>query len=569
MNTAVTTQSQAPPKKTNGHAPEVPLSAKNIPLAAIVPSKTNPRKTFGTEADKELASNIVEHGVLQPILVRPVADGKYEIVAGERRFRASKQAGRETIPAVVRELADDVALEIQIIENLQREDVKPIEEGHGYKQLVAALAKADPKKSADGQGVKRQDIVEQIAKKVGKSGRYVYQRMKLTELHADVVKALEEGKIEASHADLISAIPTAEQAKALTLCFKDEWNSGKQEKVLVSIRDLKSRLIGGSLRDLTEVPWKLNAPFTGVQGTLGSCEGCPSRQGDACASTPCYERKYESLVQIATAPVAKKYKLDKATPILVFQSTYGKPQKIGALRVFDDWKAKDAKAGSCKNVTVAYLPEEKTSKTVCVTGTCSKHFPKPKYYSAPVKSEAQKAKEELAQKQSVAKGLALMLAAGDRCKTSLALLRILLVRSNGLFDDVADAALEVIAKEFAWELPKPVAESHRKYPYDTLSDLLEKHVPKMSESQLCKLTAMLEVGQDVSEYNSHAAAESAKQFGVDTKKVCAQAEKDLKAFLAKQKADAAKLAKLQAQTSAKAESPKAKAAAKAAKAGGK
>jgi ParB family chromosome partitioning protein len=110
-------------------------SMQDIPLERIRESKTNPRRTFDETKLAELAANIILHGVLQPVLVRPLPDGEagvYELVAGARRYRASKLAKRETIPASVRELTDTECLELQLIENLQRADVHELDEARGY-----------------------------------------------------------------------------------------------------------------------------------------------------------------------------------------------------------------------------------------------------------------------------------------------------------------------------------------------------------------------------------------------------------------------------------------------------
>lgn len=144
----------------------------SLALEAIVASKTNPRKHFDAAALKELAESIAKHGVLQAILVRPNgADGKFELVAGERRWRAAKLAQLDRIPVTVRELSDTEALELQVVENLQRTDLHPLEEAEGYESLMKC-------QHADG----RTYTADEIAAKVGKSRSYVYSRLKYTAL---------------------------------------------------------------------------------------------------------------------------------------------------------------------------------------------------------------------------------------------------------------------------------------------------------------------------------------------------------------------------------------------------
>jgi ParB family transcriptional regulator, chromosome partitioning protein len=148
--------------------PPAVSSIQDIPLAKIRESKTNPRRLFDEAKLAELAENIRQHGILQPVLVRPLPDGEagtYELVAGARRFRASKIAKRESIPATVRELTDAQALELQVIENVQRVDVHPLDEAQGY----AALMQLQPNTYT----------VESIASRVGRSPAYVSGRLRL------------------------------------------------------------------------------------------------------------------------------------------------------------------------------------------------------------------------------------------------------------------------------------------------------------------------------------------------------------------------------------------------------
>ena len=183
-----------------------------LPLALLRESKTNPRRQENAPALKELIESVRDRGVLVPLLVRPTrgrsaiahepVDGNYEIVAGSRRYRAAKEAGLLKVPVRVRDMTDPEVLEIQIIENLQREDVHPLDEGLGYRVLMEK-SKLD---------------VPAIAKKVGKSASYVYQRMKLADLDKSVQKATLEKRISAGHAILIARLQPKEQGEALKYC---------------------------------------------------------------------------------------------------------------------------------------------------------------------------------------------------------------------------------------------------------------------------------------------------------------------------------------------------------------
>jgi ParB/RepB/Spo0J family partition protein len=175
-----------------------------IPLAQIAESKTNPRKTFDKDKLTELAESIREKGVLQPILVRPLSGHSpdYELVAGARRFRASLLAGFDSIPAVVRDLTAIEVLELQVIENKQREDVDPLEQADGY----AALVK---------QG---KYIADTIALKIGRSPAYVRQRISLTTLIKAARKKLTDGEMTISAGMFMGRLDAATQKVVLNDC---------------------------------------------------------------------------------------------------------------------------------------------------------------------------------------------------------------------------------------------------------------------------------------------------------------------------------------------------------------
>lgn len=165
---------------------EVGLGARRLPVAFIGPNPRNPRRSFVAEDLEALASSIRERGVVQPILVRPAPGGRdrYEIVAGERRWRAAQMAGLHEVPVVVRELDDRTALEIAIIENVQRADLNAVEEAMGYERLIAEFDYA--------QG--------ELAKIIGKSRSHVANTLRLLKLPESVKAHLVAGRLTAGHA---------------------------------------------------------------------------------------------------------------------------------------------------------------------------------------------------------------------------------------------------------------------------------------------------------------------------------------------------------------------------------
>ena len=158
-------------------------------LSQIEPNRDQPRKIFSEEALNELADSIREHGVLQPLLVRPLPGGSYQLVAGERRWRASRMAGLQEVPVVIREMDEEQAMEIALIENLQREDLNAIEEATGYKQLMERYGMTQ----------------EQVAKRVGKSRPAIANALRLLNLPPKVMDMVGEGEVSPGHARALLA----------------------------------------------------------------------------------------------------------------------------------------------------------------------------------------------------------------------------------------------------------------------------------------------------------------------------------------------------------------------------
>ena len=156
----------------------------------IEPNKEQARKHFDDAALSELADSIAQHGVLQPLLVRPIFGGGYQLIAGERRWRASRIAGLTQVPAIIKELSDEEAAVISLIENLQREDLNPVEEALGFASLISDFSLTQ----------------EEAAKKVGKSRPAVANALRLLKLPGKVLDYVRENKLSAGHARAIAAI---------------------------------------------------------------------------------------------------------------------------------------------------------------------------------------------------------------------------------------------------------------------------------------------------------------------------------------------------------------------------
>lgn len=174
-------------------------SLADVPLSRIIPSSFQPRRHFDEESLASLTASVRELGVLQPVLVRPRPDGDYELVAGERRWRAAKRAGLRTIPALVREVGDDASLEQALVENLHRQDLNPLEEGAAYQQLIEDFHLTH----------------EELATRVGKSRAAITNTLRLFQLPPTIQRLVAEAQLAEGHARALLGTPDRAFQEAL------------------------------------------------------------------------------------------------------------------------------------------------------------------------------------------------------------------------------------------------------------------------------------------------------------------------------------------------------------------
>src|SRR5437660_710178 len=379
--------------------PSVVSSIQDIPLEKIRESKTNPRTQFDESKLAELADNIRQHGVRQPILVRPLPKGAadtYELVAGARRYRASKLARRESIPATVRELTDAQALELQVIENVQRVDVHPLDEAQGY----AALIELQPDTYT----------VESIASRVGRSAAYVNGRLRLIQLIPEAKQAFCEDKLTVAHAFEIARLQPNDQRRALQECFPQYRNAAailKDKKAeATTVRELRAWIEREIHLDLT------NAPFDPEDETLlpkaGACARCPKRTGSnpllfpevrqksICTDRECYRAKVEVLVQIQLKPLEEKGE----KPLRVSQAPAWQANGHAKDVLFEGHYRKAKAKGECSNTKAAVLIDGKGAGSIfylCQTEKCDVHNRVTSYQPTP-QEQAQRKKEALAER---------------------------------------------------------------------------------------------------------------------------------------------------------------------------
>lgn len=201
---------------------------KLVNINDIEPNRDQPRKFFDDEALKELSDSIAMHGIIQPLLVRPLSDGGYQLIAGERRWRASRMAGLTQVPVVVREMTDMEAMELALIENLQREDLNPIEEAEGYKLLMDTYSFTQ----------------EQAAEKVGKSRPAVANAMRLLVLPQEVLDMVKQGIISSGHARTL--IPLSDDSLIIKLAeeiSQKELSVRETERIVKTLMKPKSEIV--------------------------------------------------------------------------------------------------------------------------------------------------------------------------------------------------------------------------------------------------------------------------------------------------------------------------------------
>jgi ParB family chromosome partitioning protein len=222
---------------------------RDVPLSLLNESKTNPRS----------------QGVLSPLLVRPLTENGFEIVFGARRYRAAQLAEQETLPVRIKHMTDAEVIEAQLVENLIRAEIHPMEEAEGF----AALLRLDGPKYT----------IEQIAARVGKSPAFIAQRLKLTDLVPAVVEAFYANDIGVGHALLIAKLPADVQPQALSACFKEVYsgNSQKPARILLPVRNLQFWIESNVLLVLKDAPF--DKRDAALLPAAGSCADCPKRTG--------------------------------------------------------------------------------------------------------------------------------------------------------------------------------------------------------------------------------------------------------------------------------------------------
>jgi ParB family chromosome partitioning protein len=343
---------------------------EQLPLAALRESARNTRRTFNEGRMAELTESIRQKGVISPLIARPV-EGKvpsYEIAAGHRRFRAAQLAGLDSVPVIIRQYSDEDFLEVLTVENLQREDVHPMEEAEGYAELL-----------------KRPGYdVSLLAQKVGKSDSYVYQRLKLLELVPELREQFASEKIHFGHALILCRLQPATQ---LDLAHHDLHD---RRDGLISVQGLRNVVERDVYLDLGKAAFPISD--AGLVSKAGSCDACAKRTGfnpslfpevkakDNCLDRACYHEKANAFASRQTAKLTKELGVK---PLAISSaSKYNTDKKAGVLHE-DDWRQvkNGAECSSTKKAVVVELSRHGDEKhrlgdilCVCTNKQCQDHW---------------------------------------------------------------------------------------------------------------------------------------------------------------------------------------------------
>jgi len=321
-----------------------------VPLGRLAESPMNPRRIRHDEADKELAASIKEQGVLAPLLIRKnSSNGKYEILAGSRRFRAAKSAGLKDVPTIVKDVDDKTALEIIIIENLQRADIHPLDEADGFSDLL--------EKSGGDLGA--------VSAKVNKDRRYIAKRARLSYLAECWRKEWLDPKNE------IFGIAHAVELARLEPKRQKELH--KSFRAMPELDDLRRAIDNNHLHDLNRVPWILTD--SALHKKAGACNTCPKRTGsnadlfgdikggNTCTDRACFDEKFQRFAD-AWAAEAKKVKMKFH---LLSEAWYSGSKKLLGT---DTWKQVPKNKLECEHRAMGIMAETSSNRFGKVLDIC-------------------------------------------------------------------------------------------------------------------------------------------------------------------------------------------------------
>ena len=487
---------------------------RNVAVTALIESASNPRKRFDEKSLEELAASFKTQGVLAPLLVRELEESKYEVVAGARRLRAARLAELASLPVRVVKLTDAEAIEAQVVENLQREDIHPLEEALGFKALLELKEPAY--------------TIANIAARAGKSEAYVYGRVRLADLIPSVAEAFLKDQITIGHALLIAKLPAAQQQEAFAASFRGMWTSEGNSQILIPIRELAAWIEANILLQLAA------SPFDKQDETLvpqaGSCANCPKRTGfnqllfpdvrkDSCTDPQCFRAKIDAYVSKTLESKPKLVQISSA-----WTTREGAP--LGRNQYVELEIRKPKVDGASAKLQSVQKPCDKMTEAmvmdggkrgqvvkVCADPACRIHHPNT---LSPQQAERERAEErKRIEKEKLAITTRHRILASILQRVSAPLKKAdLLTVAHYLIVHLSNTPVAVLAKRHKVEA-KTVSASAQ--------ELLAKQAGSYDEIELCKL--LLEISLLDSAYRQSTAIhgdvlmDAAKRYRVDAEKL--------------------------------------------------
>lgn len=457
-----------------------------ISIDKIEISTTNPRKSFDTKALNELSESIKAHGILQPILVRPYVDETsswqdYELVCGERRYRAAKMAGLDVIPANIRVLTDDEAFELQIIENLERKDVHPLDEADAFKKMLDS----------------GKYTIADIAAKMAKPESFIVQRLKLVDLIEPIRNDFIAGHLGIGHAILIAR---CDEFKQLDIHKNSQPYNENYPTDYGTIHALKETIEDDSTL-LSEAKFSLSdAKLTDAC----ACDFCPKRSGsnpvlfedmqeDRCFDEVCFKSKTEAFIEIEVAKI-----INDGTEIFILAQYYAKPSDvvtafcsqygIKILKQYEDWNNREVEgyllkkgfivSGSDKGQYVEFYikpTKENETQTEAYSSTGSK---------APISNEIRELKEQISNIETRADRAAEI--DGEKVWAKIREINTDEIKTiiGGLFEVEINAVCVSMISKMSWEGSKKVKEH---LPHFDKDNLLNRDFTKFEFNQICRM----------------------------------------------------------------------------------
>jgi ParB family transcriptional regulator, chromosome partitioning protein len=508
-----------------------------IPMESLEDSTTNPRKRIDEAKLQELAGSIKETGIYSPLLVRPLEGKRFQVVFGRRRYLAAQLAGEKAAPCRIREMSDSEVLEAQIVENGQRQDIHPLEEGSAYKAL---LELPDHKHTP-----------ATIAAKTGKSETYVTGRLRLTELVPEIQTVFLEDQISIAHALLIAKLPASQQPTAYTAAFRQVWTGDGHKPVLMPAKELEAWIQQNILMELSAAPFSKDDEALLPQA--GSCANCPKRTGfnhllfsevrkDSCTDPQCFQAKLDA--HVSTAVTKKPQLVQISNDYRTRESVLGKSKYVELqVKKRPDSSKLSPEQKPCRNMAEAIFSDggrKGQIVKVCADANCKVHRPDSPKPEDVEKQRAQERKRIEAQKVEITIRHQVFAQVLQKVPVPFAKTELELIAMR-LLDKLDYQRRVLIAKRHKLISAKSVESDHNE-----MVSGFKKMFKESDDKAVCRLILeciLIDSAYHVPTSGDDLLLSTAKRYRIDAEKVARQVRDDLAAKAKKKAAKAKKTSK--------------------------